>query len=458
MSEKQILELQISQLAKKLEALKKINEEENKLKKSTQVVAPKKSEVAPKKSEVAPKKSEIFDTEDFDEQISKKTSQSRVISNSNEKAEKTRKLIRKLENRKHFNKNISSIQINDDIIIEEDKVSNKPKSKKTDSQPKSKKTDSQPKSKKTDSQPKIKCESKSQKTIQQLKKIAKDFDIKGYTTMSRDELEYSIKIPTITFNAKKLTKWLNSVKDKSVILFGSNGDLGFSIKENTQNIFFADRCHSKDKNFNKINFERFFKGNNDVFEHDNGTIETMKKILKKCETLLFVSRNDENGITFNEKIPKLSEENQDLSNSIEPTIVLESKKSKSKKSESKKSESKKSESKIVKYLLKIKEPCNCGADVTEPFKTEMILSPEELSKELEERFNPKIKKISMFPTPFESIEHVIVKQMLKYTITDEYYEEDDIQIKLFKIINDKKPRENKNRKTIKIDDFVKLIV
>ena len=144
-------------------------------------------------------------------------------------------------------------------------------------------------------------------SIQQLKKIAKDFDIKGYTTMSRDELEYSVKNPTINFNAKKLTKWLNSVKDKTVILFGSNGEIGFSVKENTKNIFFADRCNSKDKNFNEIHQKRFFNGNEDFIEHDDDKIETIKKILKKCDTLLYVSRNDENGIIFNNNIPKLSE-------------------------------------------------------------------------------------------------------------------------------------------------------
>ena len=68
MTEKQILELQITELTKKLELLKKINaEEEEKLKQS-------------KLSVDVSKKPEIFDTEeDFDDRISKITSDSRII-------------------------------------------------------------------------------------------------------------------------------------------------------------------------------------------------------------------------------------------------------------------------------------------------------------------------------------------------------------------------------------------
>jgi len=283
MTEKQILELQIAELTKKLELLKKINaEEEEKLKQS--------------KSSVISKKPEIFDTEeDFDDRISKITSDSRTILNKNDKVKVVKKMIKKLNDRKNFNCCISMIGSNNNEIIEIDSKPKEPKSLKTES----KKSDSKSKPK----EPK----DNSQMSIQQLKKIAKDFDIKGYTTMSRDELEYSVKNPTINFNAKKLTKWLNSVKDKTVILFGSNGEIGFSVKENTKNIFFADRCNSKDKNFNEIHQKRFFNGNEDFIEHDDDKIETIKKILKKCDTLLYVSRNDENGIIFNNNIPKLSE-------------------------------------------------------------------------------------------------------------------------------------------------------
>jgi hypothetical protein len=302
MTEKQILELQIAELTKKLELLKKINaEEEEKLKQS--------------KSSVISKKPEIFDTEeDFDDRISKITSDSRTILNKNDKVKVVKKMIKKLNDRKNFNCCISMIGSNNNEIIEIDSKPKEPKSLKTESkksdskskpkEPKSLKTES----KKSDSKSKPKePKDNSQMSIQQLKKIAKDFDIKGYTTMSRDELEYSVKNPTINFNAKKLTKWLNSVKDKTVILFGSNGEIGFSVKENTKNIFFADRCNSKDKNFNEIHQKRFFNGNEDFIEHDDDKIETIKKILKKCDTLLYVSRNDENGIIFNNNIPKLSE-------------------------------------------------------------------------------------------------------------------------------------------------------
>ena len=330
MTEKQILELQITELTKKLELLKKINaEEEEKLKQS-------------KLSVDVSKKPEIFDTEeDFDDRISKITSDSRIILNKNDKVKVFKKIIKKLSDRKNFNCCISMIGSNNNEIIEIDSKPKEPKSLKTESESESKKSDSkskskEPKSLKTESESKksdskskpkepksLKTESESKKSdskskskelkdnsqmsIQQLKKIAKDFDIKGYTTMSRDELEHSIKIPTINFNAKKLTKWLNSVKDKTVILFGSNGEIGFYVKENTKNILFADRCNSKDKNFNEIHQKRFFNGNEDFIEYDDDKIETIKKILKKCDTLLYVSRNDENGITFNNNILKLSE-------------------------------------------------------------------------------------------------------------------------------------------------------
>ena len=147
--------------------------------------------------------------------------------------------------------------------------------------------------------------------MQELKNIAKEFDIKGHTTMTRDELESSIKIPTVTFNAKKLTKWFNSIKDdQTVILFGSNGDLGFSLKENTNNIFFADRCNPKEKNFNKIHHKRFFKGNDDVIELTKIFNENLKKTLKECDTLLFLSakHGEDKEISFihNSVIPKIN--------------------------------------------------------------------------------------------------------------------------------------------------------
>ena len=126
--------------------------------------------------------------------------------------------------------------------------------------------------------------------MQQLKNMAKDLDVKGYTTLSREQLEFATKIPTVTFNAKKLTKWIDAVKeDQTLIFFASNGDLGFSIKENTKNIFFADRCNSKEKNFNEIHAQRFFKGDDDIIEMSNKFINNLKKTLKDCDSSYFLS-------------------------------------------------------------------------------------------------------------------------------------------------------------------------
>ena len=120
--------------------------------------------------------------------------------------------------------------------------------------------------------------------------MAKDLDVKGYTTLSREQLEFATKIPTVTFNAKKLTKWIDAVKeDQTLIFFASNGDLGFSIKENTKNIFFADRCNSKEKNFNEIHAQRFFKGDDDIIEMSNKFINNLKKTLKDCDSSYFLS-------------------------------------------------------------------------------------------------------------------------------------------------------------------------
>ena len=126
--------------------------------------------------------------------------------------------------------------------------------------------------------------------MQQLKNTAKDLDVKGYTTLSREQLECVIKIPTITFNAKKLTKWIDTIKeDQTLILFVSNGDLGFSIKENPKNIFFADRCNTKEKNFNEVHSKRFLQGDDDIVDMSKKFINTLKETLKECNTSYFLS-------------------------------------------------------------------------------------------------------------------------------------------------------------------------
>ena len=136
-----------------------------------------------------------------------------------------------------------------------------------------------------------KAEKKSgEMTMQQLKNTAKDLDVKGYTTLSREQLECVIKIPTITFNAKKLTKWIDTIKeDQTLILFVSNGDLGFSIKENLKNIFFADRCNTKEKNFNEVHSKRFLQGDDDIVDMSKKFINTLKETLKECNTSYFLS-------------------------------------------------------------------------------------------------------------------------------------------------------------------------
>ena len=127
-------------------------------------------------------------------------------------------------------------------------------------------------------------------TMQQLKNIAKDLDVKGYTTLSREQLECTIKIPTVTFNAKKLSKWIDTIKeDQTLIFFVSNGDLGFSIKENTKNIFFADRCNTKEKNFNEVHSKRFLQGDDDILDMSKKFINNLKETLKECETSYFLS-------------------------------------------------------------------------------------------------------------------------------------------------------------------------
>ena len=127
-------------------------------------------------------------------------------------------------------------------------------------------------------------------TMQQLKSMAKDLDVKGYTTLSREQLECTIKIPTVTFNAKKLSKWIDTIKeDQTLIFFVSNGDLGFSIKENTKNIFFADRCNTKEKNFNEVHSKRFLQGDDDILDMSKKFINNLKETLKECETSYFLS-------------------------------------------------------------------------------------------------------------------------------------------------------------------------
>ena len=323
MTEKQILELQIAKLAKKLELLKKINaEEEEKLKQSKQS-NPSNLSVEPVPVEPVPVVSVgIFDTEeDFDNTISKITSNARTISKITSKARKIsestvigklKRIMKKMDIKRKFNSIASMLNDNNFIIEVEHEVPTKAKESKSDSKPSDSKPKVPTKKAKESKVPKF----NDQMSIQQLKKIAKDFDIKGYTTMSRDELEGSIKVPTVTFNAKKLTKWLNSIKDQPVILFGSNGDVGLAIKENNmKNIFFADRCNTKEKNFNEIHQRRLFDGNDDIIEFKNQTVDDMKNVLKQCDTLLFMSRNYEKGMTsFRNNIPKLSEINSELLN------------------------------------------------------------------------------------------------------------------------------------------------
>ena len=130
---------------------------------------------------------------------------------------------------------------------------------------------------------------KGERSMQELKKIAKEYDIKGYTTMGREELEYAIKVPTVTFNAKKLTKYINDLKDQTLVIFASNGGLGFTMKENTKNIFFADRCNAKEKNFNPIHCERFFKHNDDIIELSKEFVNSLNNTLKECDTSVFIS-------------------------------------------------------------------------------------------------------------------------------------------------------------------------
>ena len=146
-----------------------------------------------------------------------------------------------------------------------------------------------PKEKSKEKSPKTEKKS-GEMTMQQLKNIAKDLDVKGYTTLSREQLECVIKIPTVTFNAKKLTKWIDTIKeDQTLIFFVSNGDLGFSIKENTKNIFFADRCNTKEKNFNEVHSKRFLQGDDDILDMSKKFFKNLKETLKECDTSYFLS-------------------------------------------------------------------------------------------------------------------------------------------------------------------------
>ena len=172
-----------------------------------------------------------------------------------------------------------------------------------------------------DSKPK-KAPKEKEVPMQKLKNIAKDLDIKGYTTMSRSQLEFVIKVPIISFNAKKLTKWFDSVKDdQKVYFFGSNGDVGFKIK-GTNNVFFADRCNTKEKNFNENHHKRFFRGNDDVNEFDNEQLKHLKNTLEQCDVSFFMGsffdhdHKEFSFISFHE-IPSLSEIDDELLKTFE---------------------------------------------------------------------------------------------------------------------------------------------
>ena len=130
-------------------------------------------------------------------------------------------------------------------------------------------------------------------SLNQLKKIAKDLNILGCTTMKKEQLIFLISNPVIRFNTKQLTKYIEKSKENDVLyLVGDNG-IYFKLK-NKKGSLYADGCkieENNDDNFNKVrkNKERFFGGDDQSHEIE---IEQLKNVLKGCKTYLYVSKNN----------------------------------------------------------------------------------------------------------------------------------------------------------------------
>lgn len=123
-------------------------------------------------------------------------------------------------------------------------------------------------------------------TISSLKEKAKQLDIKGYNTMNKTQLEFALKNPSIAFNKKKLTLFLERFdeykEEKPVMLIKDDEGMRLQIGEYK---FFVDKCKVEDKDKYDGNIcNKMFSG--DVCKKLK--CETMREKLKECDTYIYI--------------------------------------------------------------------------------------------------------------------------------------------------------------------------